>query len=158
MPASLLLFTMHHASLGEKVPDSAVEHAGIEVDAIIPCIQHELVLMVDQLLLSRVVCVEDVLPVMEIKEIVSVVDHLVEVVISVAAVGHRSTEIILRILNVCITGLISFVVVFVVRLGELCIELVPLIRATDDVVALIDLLVSIGVKETSVPLSGSVCG
>ena len=95
---------------------------------------------------------------MEIKEIVSGVDHLVEVVISVAAVGHRSTEIILRILNVCITGLISFVVVFVVRLGELCIELVPLIRATDDVVALIDLLVSIGVKETSVPLSGSVCG
>ena len=114
--------------------------------------------MVDQFLVGIVVVFHNVLPVGEIKEIVSLVDHLVEVVIRVAAVGHRSTEIILRIYHVLVARLVIFVVVLCVRLGKLFIECIPLVSATDDVVPLIDRLVSIGVEETGVPLSGTVLG
>ena len=86
---------LDEATLGEEVPDAAVEHASVEVYALVPRLEHELVLMVDELLLIFVVGFDDILPVVEIEEVVSLVDHVVEVVVRVAAVGHRSAPVIL---------------------------------------------------------------
>ena len=86
---------LDEAPLGEEVPDTAVEHAGVEVDALVPRLEHELVLMVDELLLIGVVGIDDILPVGEVEEVVSLVDHVVEVVLSIAALVHRSAPVIL---------------------------------------------------------------
>ena len=86
---------LNEASLGKEVPDAAVEHASVEVDALVPRLDHELVLMVDKLLLFGVVGIDDILPVVEVEEVVSLVDHVVEVLLRVAAIRHRSAPVIL---------------------------------------------------------------
>ena len=88
---------LDEAPLGEEVPDAAVEHASVEVVALVPRLEHELVLMVGELLLIGVVGIDYVLPVVEVEEVVSLVDHVVEVVerIPVAAVSQRSAPVIL---------------------------------------------------------------
>ena len=54
-------------------------------------------MMVDELLLIGVIGINDILPVGEVEEVVSLVDHVVEVVvcIPVAAVSQRSAPVIL---------------------------------------------------------------
>ena len=93
---------MHHASLGEEHPDAAVEHSSVEVligvyFALIPRPEHERVLIFDGNLLFGVVGIDDILPVGEVEEVVSLVDHVVEVVvcIPVVAASQRSAPVIL---------------------------------------------------------------
>ena len=52
---------------------------------------------VDPVLTSLIVLIDDVLPVGLFEEVVSFADHRIEEVVRVAAVGHRATEVILRV-------------------------------------------------------------
>ena len=45
--------------------------------------------MVDQGLVYSVVLIGNVLPVGEVEEILSLVDHMIEIILSVGAVSHR---------------------------------------------------------------------
>ena len=147
-----------HASLGEDHPDAAVEHASVEVDALVPRLEHLHVLVVDQILIGLVVFVNDVFPVGQVEEVVSFVDHRIEVVVRVAAVDHRAAEVILRVEHELVALLVLLVIVGVERIDELGIELNSPLRALDNVVPLVDRLVAVSVEEASEPLGGGIGG
>ena len=149
---------MIEASLGEHVPDAAVEHASVKVDALVPRLHHEQTLMVDKLLIIGVVVIDDILPVCEVEEVVKRVDNVVEVVVGVGAVDHRSAEVILCVKHVLVAALVVFVAVVAVRADELGIELISLLRAFENVFSRVHLLVGVGVEETSGPLCGGILG
>ena len=149
---------MDEAPLGEDVPDAAVEHASVEVDALVPRLEHLHVLVVDQFLIGLVVFVNDVFPVGQVEEVVSFVDHRIEVVVRVAAVDHRAAEVILRVEHVLVALLVLLVIVGVERIDELGIELNSPLRALDNVVPLVDRLVAVSVEEASEPLGGGIGG
>ena len=69
---------MDEASLGEEVPDAAIEHASVEVDAFVPRLQHKVDLVVDQHLLVLVVGFHNIHPVVKSEEIMSSADHLLK--------------------------------------------------------------------------------
>ena len=149
---------MDEASLGEEIPNSAVEHSCVEVDAIVPFEEHKLLLMVDNLLIFFVVLCNDVFPVAQIEEVVGLVDHFVEEVLGITAVNHRLAPKILRILHHLVAILVFLVVVVTKSFFQLVIEIVSLVGALYNVVSVILLLILVGVEETSVPLSGGVFG
>ena len=147
---------MYEASLGEEIPDSAVEHSCVEVDAIVPFEEHKFLLMVDYFLIFFIVLSHDILPVAQIEEVVSIVDHAIEELLGVTAVHHGLAEKILRTAHHLVSILVFLVVVVAKRFFQLVIEIVSLVGALNDVVSVILLLVLEGVEETSVPLSGGV--
>ena len=143
-------------SLGKQVPDSAVEHASVEVYAIVPLLQHHGLLMLNQRLVSLVVCLDSVLPVRLLEEVVRFHDHLLEECVRLVAGNHRLTEQDLRVLHDLVTILVFLVMVLTEGILELTVKHVDLNGATSDVVSVIIFLVCVGVEETSVPLSGCV--
>ena len=149
---------MDETSLSEEIPDSAVEHSCVEVDAIVPFEEHKLLLMVDNLLIVCIVLCNDVFPVAQIEEVVGLVDHFVEEVLGVTAVNHRLAEKILRTFHHLVSILVFLVVVVTKSIFQLVIEIVSLVGALNDVVSVILHLILVGIEETSVPLSGGVFG
>ena len=147
---------VHEVSLGEHVPDAAVEHTSAKVDALVPRLHHEHTLMVDKLLIIGVVGIDDLLTVWEVEEVVKRVDNVVEVVVGVVAVGHRSAEVILCVKHVLVAALVVFVAVVAVRADELGIEFVSLLRALEKLVSRIHLLVGVGVEEAGGPKRGGI--
>ena len=75
-------------AVGKVVPGAAEEHAGVEVDALIPAGVHERELLVDEVLLSVVVGISDISPSILVEEVVSTVSHGLEVGVGLSAVGH----------------------------------------------------------------------
>ena len=86
---------MDVAPLDEEIPDAAVEQASVPEFALVPILEHELVLIVDELLLIGVVGIDDILPVVKVEEVVRLYDHVFEVAIRPETVGHRLAEVIL---------------------------------------------------------------
>ena len=124
-----LIFCSDEVPLGKEIPDSAVEHACIEVDTLIPREQHENLLLIDQRLVFFVVLLDDVLPIRSVEEVVAFLDHLFEEVISFGAVMHRFTEEIFRAGHNHVSILVPLVMVLTERSFEMAVEMITLLGA-----------------------------
>ena len=109
-------------SVGEVVPDAAVEHASVEVDALVPRSQTVAPLHVDQILVLVVVGLYDVLPSVLIEEIVSCSCHVLEKLIGICAIFHRVAVVWLGIANRPVATVIHLIIVLVVGAAELDVK------------------------------------
>ena len=75
-------------SVGEVVPDTAVEHTSVEIDTLVPARLAERPLLVDNSLVGIHVGTDNILPAFLVEEGVGSVSHILEVLVRLRAVSH----------------------------------------------------------------------
>ena len=140
---------------GKNSPGAAVEHTSVEVDTLVPAVEAELPLLVDQGLVVVVVLADDTVPVVHVEEGLDGVGHLIESLVGLFALSERLAEPVLRRHDLLVAAGVLFLAVELVGPDQLPVEAVVALGAADEVVTDVRLLLSVGVHEASSPL-GSV--
>lgn len=138
-------------------PDALLEHASVEVDTGVPAVEAELPLLVDEVLVGIVVVLQDVVPFVLFEESSACVIHLIEVVVGIIAGFHRGLELGSRFIHL---GSGSLLVIFVVcgeGIFKDLIEIIVVLRASNEVVSLIDVLGTGTIEKSSSVLSRVAC-
>mmetsp|Transcript_1247 Transcript_1247/g.1652 ORF Transcript_1247/g.1652 Transcript_1247/m.1652 type:complete len:212 (+) Transcript_1247:164-799(+) len=149
---------VHVVRLGKGGEGVGVEHARVEVDALIPRLQRVGPLLVDVVAVLVVVALNDIFPVVTVEELVLGAVHPVEVLVGLPAGGHGEAPPRLGFLHVLVALLVLASLVVVVRLRKLSLHDRARPGAANDVVTLVDGAFGGAVKQASSPLGGGVIG